>query len=241
MDKRTFIKTGALGLGGILALSSFGTGKFAKKIIRQDIPVFKLPDLPYAYDALEPHIDTETMKLHHLKHHASYTDKFNAALKDAGITGKNAKEILSEVSKYSTAIRDNGGGYFNHKLFWKVMSPDGGGQPEGELLDAINKDFGSFEEFKNKFATAAKTLFGSGWAWLILSDGKLKVTTTQNQDSPVMDIAEVKGTPLLMLDVWEHAYYLKYQNRRADYVDAFWNVVNWEFISKKYALLLKKS
>jgi len=240
MDKRTFLKTGAVGLGGLFTFSSLYAGKIVRKILKQDpVREFKLPELPYAYDALEPYIDTETMKLHHTKHHAGYTAKFNAAVKEAGITGKNAKEILSEVSLYSDAVKNNGGGYFNHKLFWRVLSPDGGGEPDGELLNAIKTDFGSFEKFKDEFSQAAKTLFGSGWAWLILSEGRLKVTATRNQDSPVMDIAEVKGTPLLLIDVWEHAYYLKYQNRRAEYVDAFWNIVNWEFISKKYSRLIQ--
>ncbi len=240
MDKRSFLKTGVVGLGGLFTFSSFSAGKFARKIFKQDSPYeFKLPELPYAYDALEPYIDTETMKIHHTRHHAGYTARFNAALKEAGITGKNAREILSEASLYPDAVKNNGGGFFNHKLFWRVLSPDGGGEPDRELLSAINGVFGSFENFKNEFSLAAKTLFGSGWAWLVLSEGKLKITTTQNQDSPVMDTAEVRGTPLLMIDVWEHAYYLKYQNRRAEYVDAFWNIVNWEFITKKYNKLMQ--
>ncbi|HJX71901.1 MAG TPA: superoxide dismutase [Bacteroidales bacterium] len=240
MDKRTFLRTSVAGLGGIFAMSSFAPGRFARKILKQDaVHEFTLPELPYTYDALEPYIDSETMNIHHSRHHAGYTDKFNAAVKEAGITGKNAKEILSEVSQYPDTIRNNGGGYFNHKLFWRVLSPNGGVKPEEELLTAINGTFSSFENFKNEFSQAAITLFGSGWAWLILSEGKLKVTTTRNQDSPVMDIAEVKGTPLLMIDVWEHAYYLKYQNRRAEYVDAFWNIVNWEFVSKKYSRILQ--
>jgi Fe-Mn family superoxide dismutase len=240
MDKRTFLKTGAVGLGGLFTFSSLSASKIVRKILkREPIREFKLPELPYAYDALEPYIDAETMKLHYTKHHAGYTANFNAAVKEAGITGKNAKEILSEVSLYPEAVKNNGGGYLNHKLFWRVLSPDGGGEPNGELLNAVNEAFGSFDNFKNEFSQAAKTLFGSGWAWLILSEGKLKITATQNQDSPLMDIAVVKGTPLLMIDVWEHAYYLKYQNRRTEYIDAFWNIVNWEFISKKYNRLME--
>ncbi len=240
MDKRTFLKTGAVGLGGLFTFSSLYAGKIARKIFKpRHIREFKLPELPYAYDALEPYIDAETMKIHHTKHHAGYAAKFNIAVKEAGINGKNAREILSEVSQYPDAVRNNGGGYFNHKLFWRVLSPGGGGEPEGILLDAINDSFGSFEAFKTSFSQAAKTLFGSGWVWLILSEGELKITATQNQDSPLMDIAEVKGTPLLMIDVWEHAYYLKYQNRRAEYVSAFWNIVNWEFISNKYSKLMQ--
>jgi Fe-Mn family superoxide dismutase len=239
MDKRTFLKTGVIGLGGVFAMSSVSPGRLAGKILRQNKQrEFKLPELPYAYDALEPYIDAETMKIHHTKHHAGYTAKFNKAVEEAGITGKNAREILSMVSQYPEAVRNNGGGYFNHKLFWRVLSPEGG-QPNEELSAAINDTFGSFENFRNEFSKAALTLFGSGWAWLILSEGKLKITTTRNQDTPVMDIAEVKGTPLLMIDVWEHAYYLKYQNRRADYVEAFWNIVNWDFISKKYSRIIQ--
>ncbi len=240
MDKRTFLKTGAVSLGGIFATSLLGKTGYANSILKQDeLFEFKLPELPYKYDALEPYIDARTMEIHHSKHHAGYTAKFNAAVKEAGITTKNARNILSEVSKYPLSVRNNGGGFVNHRLFWKVLSPNGGGIPKGNLLDAINRDFSSFENFKNIFSSAAKTLFGSGWAWLILSDGKLKVTTTSNQDSPIMDIAEVKGRPLLLIDVWEHAYYLKYTNRRAEYINAFWNVVNWEFISQKYDKILK--
>jgi Fe-Mn family superoxide dismutase len=240
MDKRTFLKTGVIGLGGVFAMSSLYPGRFARKIFKQNTGrEFRLPELPYAYDSLEPYIDAETMKTHHTRHHAGYTAKFNAAVKEAGITGKNAKEILSEVSQYPEAVRNNGGGYFNHKLFWRVLSPDGGGEPKEELSVAIHNTFGSFENFKSEFSKAATTIFGSGWAWLILSEGKLKITTTRNQDSPVMDIAEVKGTPLLMIDVWEHGYYLKYQNRRAEYVNAFWNIVNWDFISKKYNRIMQ--
>jgi Fe-Mn family superoxide dismutase len=198
-----------------------------------------LPELPYAYDALEPYIDAETMKVHHTKHHAGYAAKFNAAVKKAGITGKNAREILSEASRYPDAVVNNGGGFLNHRLFWMVLSPKGGGIPDGELLNAINDAFGSFEKFRDEFSGAARTLFGSGWVWLILAEGKLRITATQNQDSPLMDTAEVKGTPLLLIDVWEHAYYLKYQNRRAEYINAFWNIVNWEFVSKKYSRLMQ--
>ena len=242
MDKRNFIKTAAFGLGGFIALNSLDMNKkLTRKLFRRKRNTeFKLPELPYAYDALEPYIDAETMHLHHDKHHAGYTAKFNAAVKEAGIEGKNDREILLEISKYPLSVRNNGGGYFNHKLFWRVLSPAGGGMPKGKLFEDIESEFGSFDEFKNKFSAAAKTLFGSGWVWLILTDDKkLLITATQNQDSPVMDIAEVKGRPLLLIDIWEHAYYLKYQNRRSDYVDAFWNIVNWEFIGKKYDILMK--
>jgi Fe-Mn family superoxide dismutase len=234
MDKRSFIKTSITGIGGLVTYPLFARGRISYLGKGNKQKEFKLPELPYSYDDLEPYIDAKTMMVHHSRHHAAYTKKFNAAVKEAGITGKNAREILKEVSKYPVAVRNNGGGYLNHKLFWKFMSPKGGGKPEGELLDAIKRDFGTFEDFKKEFSTTAKQVFGSGWAWLIVSDGKLKVTTTPNQDNPIMDIAEIKGFPVLCIDVWEHAYYLKYQNRRADYIDAFWNVVNWDMVSTKF-------
>lgn len=196
---------------------------------------FVLPELPYAYNALEPFIDARTMELHHSKHHAAYTDRFNAAVKEAGLTGKTAQDILAAVSQYPASIRNNGGGYLNHKWFWKMLAPATGQKPSGDLLAALNRDFGSLEAFQEKFNTAAKSVFGSGWTWLITDGNTLKITSTANQDSPVMDIATEKGTPLLCIDVWEHAYYLKYQNRRAEYIDAFWNVVNWEFVSQRYS------
>ncbi len=196
---------------------------------------FKLPELKYSYDALEPHIDARTMEIHHTKHHGGYTTKLNDAIKDTNLEGKSIEEILANVSTASTAVRNNGGGYFNHNLFWEVMSPDGGGVPSGELMSAINKNFGSFDSFKEEFNKAAATRFGSGWAWLVKNDtGQLVVTSTPNQDSPVMDISEVKGTPVLGLDVWEHAYYLKYQNKRPEYIEAFWNVVNWKEVEKRF-------
>ncbi len=241
MDKRNFIRTSLFGIGGAIALSSFKGNKYAGHLFAgKRKTAFSLPDLPYAYDALEPHIDAETMKLHHDKHHAAYTDKFNIAVTEAGIEGMNAREIMSEISKYPLAVRNNGGGYFNHKLFWKVLSPNGGGSPGGNLLAAITDIFGDIGAFREKFSSEARSFFGSGWTWLILTDDrKLAITSTQNQDNPIMDVALVKGKPLLMIDVWEHAYYLKYQNRRADYIDAFWNIVNWEFIGKKYDALMK--
>lgn len=197
---------------------------------------FELPALPYASDALEPHIDKTTMEIHHGKHHQAYVDNLNKAL--AGSEGENSKieDILAGVSKYPAAVRNNGGGHFNHTLFWSVMSPNGGGAPSGELAGAINSAFGSFEEFKKKFSEAGATRFGSGWAWLIVSaDGKLQVTSTPNQDNPLMDVAEVKGTPILGMDVWEHAYYLKYQNRRPEYITNFFNVINWDAVADRYA------
>ncbi|WP_395803275.1 superoxide dismutase [Daejeonella sp.] len=197
---------------------------------------FELPALAYATDALEPHIDKMTMEIHHGKHHQAYVDNLNKAL--AGTEGekKSIEDIIKNISKYPMAVRNNGGGHFNHTLYWSTMSPNGGGAPSGELAKAIDAAFGSFDEFKKKFAEAGMTRFGSGWSWLsVAADGKLQVSSTPNQDNPLMDIAEVKGTPILGMDVWEHAYYLKYQNKRADYVGAFMNVVNWDAVSKLFA------
>lgn len=196
---------------------------------------FELPKLQYAYDALEPHIDARTMEIHHSKHHAGYTNNLNAAISGTELEGKSIEDILGNISNHSTAVRNNGGGYYNHDLFWKVMSPNGGGKPTGALLAAIEKDFGSFDQFKDEFSKAAATRFGSGWAWLVKqADGKLVVTSTANQDNPLMDVADVKGLPILGLDVWEHAYYLKFQNRRPDYISEFWEVVNWEKVAKRF-------
>ena len=196
---------------------------------------FKLPELDYDYNALEPYIDGRTMEIHYSKHHAGYTANLNKAVEGTALEGKSIEEILAGVSAHSAAVRNNGGGFYNHSLFWKFMGPNGGGEPSGELLAAINGTFGSFADFKSQFSTAAATRFGSGWAWLIKkADGSLVVNSTPNQDNPLMDIAEVKGTPLLAIDVWEHAYYLKYQNRRPEYIEAFWNVVNWQEVAKRF-------
>ncbi len=236
MDKRTFLKKSAvLGLGSIAAAQ----GLKAQIINPANNPAaagdrFTQPALPYAYDALEPHIDARTMEIHYSKHHAGYTAKFNAAIEGTEYAGMKIKDMFAMASKLPAAVKNNGGGYWNHKLFWKVMSPTGGGQPKGDLLDAINSSFGSFDKFKELFSTAAATRFGSGWAWLTVSGKELKVSSTPNQDNPLMDMAEVKGTPILTLDVWEHAYYLNYQNRRTDYIAAFWNVINWEFVAEKF-------
>jgi Fe-Mn family superoxide dismutase len=196
---------------------------------------FELPDLPYAFDALEPHIDARTMEIHHDRHHKAYTDNLNKAIAGTDAENKSIEDILATVSQSSPAVRNNGGGYYNHDLFWKVMSPNGGGEPKGALGEAINKAFGSFNTFKEQFAAAAATRFGSGWAWLIKdANGQLRITSTPNQDNPLMDVAEAKGTPLLGIDVWEHAYYLKYQNKRPDYVSAWWNVVNWDEVNRRF-------
>ena len=196
---------------------------------------FEFPALPYAYDALEPHIDRMTMELHHTKHHKGYFDKFTAAIKGTDMESKSLHEIFANISKAPAAVRNNGGGFYNHSLFWEILSPEGGGKPTGELAEAINKAFGSFEEFQTKFNDAAATRFGSGWAWLsVKSDKSLSVCSSPNQDNPLMDVHECKGTPILGLDVWEHAYYLKYQNRRPDYIGAFWNLVNWNKVAENY-------
>lgn len=193
---------------------------------------FELPNLPYAHDALEPHIDARTMEIHHGKHHAGYTAKLNAAIAGTDAEGKSIEEIIS-APNLSAGVRNNGGGYYNHCLFWSVMSPNGGGEPTGALADAINTAFGSFDAFKDAFSNAAATQFGSGWAWLGVNNGTLKVTSTPNQDNPLMD-GSCGCTPILGLDVWEHAYYLNYQNRRPDYINAFFNVVNWEEVSRRF-------
>ena len=197
---------------------------------------FELPKLDYAYDALEPHIDARTMEIHHTKHHNGYTTKLNGAIEGSDLDGKSIEDILSGVSNHSTAVRNNGGGYYNHNLFWKVMSPTGGGKPSGELGEAINSEFGSFDKFQEEFNNAAATRFGSGWAWLVKDGNKLVIGSTPNQDNPLMDISELKGTPILGLDVWEHAYYLKYQNKRPEYISAFWNVINWDEVAKRFSL-----
>lgn len=198
---------------------------------------FELPKLPYAYDALEPHIDARTMEIHHTKHHAAYTNNLNAAIEGTDMSGKTIENILINLDKTNGAVRNNGGGFYNHNLFWTVMSPNGGGLPQGELADAIDRDFGSFAEFKAKFAKAGATQFGSGWAWLCVKDGgKLDVCGTPNQDNPLMPGVGCGGTPILGMDVWEHAYYLNYQNRRPDYIEAFFNVINWAEVSRRFAV-----
>jgi len=197
---------------------------------------FELPALKYNHDALEPHIDARTMEIHHGKHHAGYTSKLNAAIEGTPNEGKSIEDILSNLDMNNKAVRNNGGGYYNHRLFWEVMSPNGGGTPDGELANAINEAFGSFDGFKEVFSTAAKTQFGSGWAWLCVHPGgKVEVCSTPNQDNSLMPGVGCGGTPILGLDVWEHAYYLNYQNRRPDYVSAFFNVINWEQVAASYA------
>ena len=197
---------------------------------------FELPKLPYAYDALAPHVDAKTMEIHYSKHHNGYTNKLNAAIEGTDLADKNIEDILKGLDMNNGAVRNNGGGFYNHSLFWSVMSPNGGGQPSGELAEAINSAYGSFDAFKEKFSAAAKTRFGSGWAWLCVKEGgKVEVCSSPNQDNPLMPGVGCGGTPILGIDVWEHAYYLNYQNRRPDYVAAFFNVINWEKVSELYA------
>lgn len=198
-----------------------------------------LPDLQYSFDALEPHIDAKTMEIHHDKHHGGYVKKLNAALEgNADLEGKSLDDLLSDLKvvpeNIRTAVRNNGGGHYNHSLFWQVIGPDQGGDPSGDVAEAIKSAFGSFDSFKEKFSNAAATRFGSGWAWLVVNNGKLEVCSTPNQDNPIMDVTDVDGTPILGLDVWEHAYYLKYQNLRPEYIKAFWNVVNWTKVDELF-------
>ena len=199
------------------------------------IMAFTLPALPYATDALEPHIDKLTMEIHHGKHHQAYVTNLNKALEGKPEASQSIEEIVKNIEKFPAAVRNNGGGHYNHSLFWEVIGPNKGGEPTGALADAIKAAFGSFADFKTKFAEAGATRFGSGWAWLSVgADKKLVVSSTPNQDNPLMSVAEVKGTPVLGMDVWEHAYYLKYQNRRPDYIAAFWNVVNWDAVAERF-------
>ena len=197
---------------------------------------FTLPDLPYAFDALEPNIDAMTMEIHHDRHHAGYTNNLNAAIEGTDLDGKSIEDILSGLDMNNAAVRNNGGGFYNHSLFWKVMSPNGGGTPSGELSDAIDAAYGSFDEFKSQFSKAAATRFGSGWAWLCVHPGgKVEVCSSANQDNPLMAGIGCGGTPILGLDVWEHAYYLKYQNKRPDYISAFFNVINWDEVASRFS------
>ncbi len=195
---------------------------------------FELPKLTYDYKALEPHIDALTMEIHHSKHHNAYVTNLNNATAGTDAEKMSIEDICKNISKYPMPVRNNGGGHFNHSMFWTIIGPNAGGAPSGELADAINSAFGSFEKMKEEFTKAATTRFGSGWAWLIKHEGKLVISSTPNQDNPLMDIAEVKGTPILGLDVWEHAYYLHYQNRRPDYINAFWNVINWSEVTRRF-------
>jgi Fe-Mn family superoxide dismutase len=244
MNKREFLKRSAiLGAGALVAptvasscMSSSATDGATASLVATGLDgKFVQPELGYAFDALEPHIDAMTMELHYGKHHAGYTRKFNAALEHEDMHSTDIYRLFANVSTLGDGVRNNGGGYYNHNLYWKFMSPEGGGEPAGKLAEAINEHFGSFAQFKELFSATSGSQFGSGWGWLILdSEGKLQVTSTPNQDNPLMDVAEVQGTPLLNIDVWEHAYYLNYQNMRGSYIQAYWNVVDWGFVGSLY-------
>ncbi len=238
MERRNFLKSIGMisalaGSNKILAVSD-KINSITNKRGNKKMAKFELPALPYAFDALEPYIDARTMEIHHDKHHAGYVAKLNAAVEGSNLADKSFVDLLANASA-NTAVRNNGGGHYNHTLFWTVMGPGKGGQPTGALANAIGSSFGSFDTFKDQFSSAAATRFGSGWAWLVITSDGLKVSSTPNQDNPLMDVADVKGTPILGIDVWEHAYYLNYQNRRPDYIAAFWNVINWDEVAKRFA------
>lgn len=234
MDKRTFVKSVLLGVAGVFATGIAVKAATTRK--RWD-GIFRMPELPYPVNSLEPFADAETVRLH-LQHHAAFTDGLNAAVLAAGLTGKSAHELMKMASEYPDEIRNFSGGYVNHKLFWRILTPAPGTKPTQQLIAAIEKDFGTFEAFREKFTLSASSVFGSGWAWLIAdTSGTLKVTSTGNHDNPIMDVAQVRGFPLLCLDVWEHAYYRK--NRMSEYIDAFWNVVNWDVVSKRYCSIAR--
>ncbi len=230
--RRKFLKKSALLTLAGAGLHLAGDAAFADGLFFPEGDTFSLPALPYAEEALEPHIDTQTMQIHHGKHHKAYVDNLNKAVKEGKLEQVGLEGLIANVSKYAPAVRNNGGGHYNHSMFWKLMTPAGGGEPTGAIADAVNSSFGSFAAFKEKFNAAATGRFGSGWAWLVAQDGKLNIGSTPNQDNPLMDVSELKGTPVLALDVWEHAYYLKYQNKRADYVNAWWSLVNWNEVNK---------
>jgi len=238
MNRRKFIySVAAIGAASAIEPFAKSVSSISNKNERSKniMAKFELPPLPYGYDALEPSIDKMTMEIHHDKHHAGYVNNLNKAVEGTEMATKTLDELVINVSKYPVAVRNNGGGHWNHSLFWTVMKQNGGGEPTGALAEAINSSFGSFAEFKTQFGTAAATRFGSGWAWLVVQNGKLVIGSTANQDNPLMDISDFKGTPVLGLDVWEHAYYLKYQNKRPDYISNWWNVVNWDEASKRFS------
>jgi Fe-Mn family superoxide dismutase len=239
VDKRTFIKSVFLGGTGLFVVT--GANKLKASVSKKKWDgKFILPELGFAYGALEPHMDAKTLQLHHIREHAAYTDQFNAAVNEAGLTGKTAFEILTNASKYSETIQYTGGGYLNHKLFWKMLAPARGQQPSGELMNAISRDFGSFDAFRESFAQAAHSIPSDGWAWLIYSDNRLKITCTTENRSPVMNTASEQGIPLLCLDLWKHAYAETFREDRSAYVNSFWNVVNWDFVSLRYNRNMKK-
>jgi len=249
MNRKNFIQTTLASVAALSGLPSFGfsfrssyNNKLPKMTLEQTMlenAPFSLPALPYSPESLEPNIDKMTMEIHHDRHHKAYVDNLNKAVVGTTLEKVSLYDLLKDAGKQTPAVRNNAGGHWNHSFFWNVMSPKGGGIPKGVLADEITKTFGSFDKFKEEFAKAGATRFGSGWAWLIVQDKKLIISSTPNQDNPLMDIAEKKGTPILGLDVWEHAYYLKYQNKRADYIAAFWNVVNWDDVTKNYENAMK--
>jgi superoxide dismutase, Fe-Mn family len=240
MERRQFLKSaGLLSASVYVAPNLFGAGKKSAAVNSLPFAAPEFPPLPYAYDALEPYIDAKTMEIHYDKHHRAYFNNYVTAIKGTKLESQPVNEIFATISKQTEAVRNNGGGLYNHSFFWNNLAK-GPGKPSTALSAELNKAFGSFDKFKETFSNAAKTRFGSGWAWLFLKDDKtLAVGSTPNQDNPLMDVAQIKGVPLLALDVWEHAYYLKYQNRRPEYVDAFWNVVNWQEVEKRYQAALK--
>lgn len=237
MERRKFIQSTLIAGASILVGERSALAKLQQQVGKkgESAMAFTLPDLPYAVDALEPYIDKMTMEIHHDKHHGAYVTNLNKAVEWTEWASKSLEDILANISKLPAAVRNNGGGHYNHSLFWKWMKPKGGGMLSSEFSAAINRDFSSFEKFKEQFTNAAMTRFGSGWAWLVKQHDKLVIASTPNQDSPMMDIADVKGIPVLGVDVWEHAYYLKYQNRRADYLSAWWNIVNWDEVVARYS------
>lgn len=243
-SRRRFLKkTGIVALAGLatplFSFSKISNNAFLSEGLTDESNAFTLPPLPYPYDALEPHIDRMTMEIHHTKHHMAYVNNLNKALSTAKVENVKLEDLLANISKYDIAVRNNAGGHWNHSFFWKIMKPNGG-EASGNILELINTTFGSMENFKSKFNETAMKRFGSGWAWLYMDNSKkLAISSTPNQDNPLMDVSEVKGTPIMAIDVWEHAYYLKYQNKRADYVNAWWNILNWKEINENLALAQK--
>lgn len=230
MNRKEFLQAVT---GGAVALGFVGTAvRCTPGSAAREVAPFKQKELPYDFGALEPHFDKETMEIHYTKHHAAYVSNLNKALEGTELANKTLEELLATAGAGSAAIRNNGGGHWNHTFFWDILAPGKGGEPGGKVADAINSQFGSFDSFKEAFAKAGTGRFGSGWAWLVANNGKLEIGSTPNQDNPLMDVSEIKGTPILGLDVWEHAYYLKYQNKRADFISAFWNVVNWDRVAE---------
>ena len=236
MDKRSFLKKATLAGAGAMIVSQ-GTMKAVSNTLfssTDESQGFTQVALKYSFEALEPYIDAKTMEIHYSKHHAAYTKNFNAFVKDLQITETSIEKIFGNISKYPVGLRNNGGGLYNHNLYFSIMGPGAGGEPTGILMDKIQKDFGSFTNFKDNFSKAGSTVFGSGWVWLIVKDNALQITTSPNQDNPLMDISPIQGKPILCMDVWEHAYYLHYQNRRTEYISAFWNVINWNQVSLNF-------